>query len=345
MKKKKGGLSRESIFRLFLSLAALLLFLGGFFRHIQYSYILLFTALAVFPYPRSRTGSILKSILCIILLGLCWYADEKNFLPFYTEEDPITISFIDVGQGDATLIEFPDGKVMLVDCGPLENADNTVQFLKEKNITVIDWLFLTHPHADHVGGIRRITGEFTVKNICEPSFPSELTADNYYFGLIRKLADQHAINLQTSKEDSIICENANLYVKMVSPTETLQHDDLNQYSGMVLLQYGEIRFLITGDAGWPAEYAVLDTGKDLSATVLRAGHHGSYDSCAGPFLDAVDADYAVISVGAENEFQLPNANLVRRLEEHGMRVYRTDLNGTITFSADTHRILSIQTEK
>ncbi len=345
MRKKKGGLSRESIFRLFLSLAALLLFLGGFFRHIQYSYILLFTALAVFPYPRSRTGSILKSVLCVILLGFCWYADEKNLLPFYTDEDPITVSFIDVGQGDATLIEFPDGKVMLVDCGPLENADRTIQFLKEKNITVIDWLFLTHPHADHVGGVRRVTGEFTVRNICEPSFPPELISDNYYYGLIQKLADQHAINLQAAKEDSNICENANLYVKMVSPPETLQHDDLNQYSGIVLIEYGDIRFLITGDAGWPAEYAVLDTGKDLSATVLRAGHHGSYDSCAGPFLDAVDADYAVISVGAGNEFQLPNANLVRRLEEHGMRVYRTDLNGTITFTADMHRILSIQTEK
>ncbi|MBQ1319875.1 MAG: MBL fold metallo-hydrolase [Solobacterium sp.] len=345
MKKKKGGLSRESVFRLFLALAALLLFLGGFFRHIQYSYILLFTALAVFPYPRSRTGSILKSVLCVILLGLCWYADEKNLLPVYTDEDPITVSFIDVGQGDAALIEFPDGKVMLVDCGPLENVDQTVQFLKEKNITVIDWLFLTHPHADHVGGVRRVTGEFMVRNIVEPSFLPELISDNYYYGLIQKLADQHAINLQVTKEDSIICENANLYVKMVSPPETLQHDDLNQYSGIVLIEYGDIRFLITGDAGWPAEYAVLDTGKDLSATVLRAGHHGSYDSCAGPFLDAVNADYAVISVGAGNEFQLPNANLIKRLEEHGMRVYRTDLNGTITFTADTHRILSIQTEK
>ena len=345
MRKKKGGLSPEIVFRLLLSLAALCLFIGGFFRHIQYSYIMLFTALAVFPYPRSRTGSVLKSILCIALLAFCWYADEKNLLPFYSDEDPITFSFMDVGQGDATLIEFPDGKVMLVDCGPPENADNTVQFLKDKNVTVIDWLFLTHPHSDHVGGVRRVTGEFTVRNICEPQFPAELVTDNYYYDLIGKIAAEKAINLQITEEDGIICENANLCVKMISPSNTLEHDDLNQYSGMVSVQYGDIAFLITGDAGWPAEYAVLDTGKDISATVLRAGHHGSYDSCADPFLNAVNADYAVISVGAGNDYQLPNENLIKRLEEHGMRVYRTDLNGTITFTADTHRILSIQTEK
>ncbi|MBR2596650.1 MAG: hypothetical protein IKE06_10055, partial [Solobacterium sp.] len=97
MRKKKEGLSPEIVFRLLLSMAALCLFIGGFFRHIQYSYIMLFTALAVFPYPRSRTGSVLKSILCIALLAFCWYADEKNLLPFYSDEDPITVSFMDVG--------------------------------------------------------------------------------------------------------------------------------------------------------------------------------------------------------------------------------------------------------
>lgn len=236
-----------------------------------------------------------------------------------------SIHFIDVGQADAALVEC-DGHFMLIDGG--NKADSNVMYtvLKNADVDHLDIVVGTHAHEDHIGGIpgafNYATAELTLCPVT--SYDSEAFDD------FKRYAQSRGGGLTIpSVGDEYTLGNATVAILGVN-----SGSEPNDTSIILMIRYGETSFLFTGDAEREAEQAVLSTGADLSATVLKVGHHGSDTSTTYPFLREIMPVYAVISVGEDNSYGHPTDNTLSRLRDADVQVYRTDLHGDIYLTSD-----------
>lgn len=232
------------------------------------------------------------------------------------------VRFIDIGQGDATLIEAGEDDI-LVDGGP--PGANLLDYLAKQHLPDIDLLVLTHPHSDHYGGLENVLAGYDVHQVWtngEPGPPAWETA----------AAGEGAPVLAVRRGQSVTFGNVTLTV--LHPAEPLVGDD-NTDSVVLRLSCGSVSVLLTGDANRDSEESMLgDPSVMLDSDVLKVGHHGSATSTTNAFLDAVTAADAVISVGAGNSYHHPTPSLLGRLAAHGIPVYRTDLAGTVVLTSD-----------
>jgi competence protein ComEC len=245
----------------------------------------------------------------------------------------LRVTFIDVGQGDSIWLSTPDGWDILVDGGREGQGPALVSYLQSQGVADIEVLILTHPHADHVGGLVAVLESLEVDQAltnCYP-YPTDVYQD------FQDLLLSKAIPTSCVRDGDTFAWGS--YVSAVAwhPPEPLMSgtaSDVNNNSTVLLVSYGAIDFLFTGDIQAEAEAAILASDPNLDAEILKVAHHGSNTSSTTPFLTAVGPDLAVISVGAGNRFGLPSAEALQRLRDTGATLYRTDFHGTILVETD-----------
>lgn len=255
----------------------------------------------------------------------------------------LVIRYLDVGQTDSILIQLPNSKNMLIDAG----NNMTTQYLEEYGITTIDYMVMTHPHADHISGMPEIIENFTVKNAYMPLIDSSDLPTTKVFTRFLKAVEDHNVNLReyTSSHTIFVFDDINLKAETLAPNGN-EYDDLNDYSLVVRLQYGNNVFIFSGDAEDKSEKEIMNKydSSYLKADVLQCGHHGSKYSTSSEYLSVIKPTYAVMSVGADNKYGHPTPEVLKRLKKIGAKTYRTDINGTITCISDGNEI-TFETQK
>ncbi len=244
----------------------------------------------------------------------------------------LEVHYIDVGQADAILVEQGD-HAMLIDAGNNADTDLVTSYLPGQGIASLDVLVGTHPHEDHIGSLDAVINQFDIGEIYMP----ELTATTQTF--------EDVITAITNKGMSISSPTVGTQFNLGEAVCTIlgplgsEGDDANTYSIVIKVEYGNNSFLFTGDAETVNESAMIAAGEDLSADVLKVGHHGSSSSSSQAFVDAVNPTYAIISVGpAPNEYGHPTSATLDRLYSNAIQVFRTDLQGTIIATSDGQTI-------
>lgn len=270
----------------------------------------------------------LKRLFSVLLI----FAISFLTIPTMAAENTTTgmkVHFINVGQADSQLIQI-DGKNILIDAG---NNDNLAyNYLKSQGITKLDYVIATHPHADHIGGMATVINNFTVDKFYAPKATTNtVTFEN----MIKALQNKNSkITVPTPGENLVI---GNATLTFLAPNSAT-YEDLNNYSIVCKLKYGNTSFLFAGDAESLSEGEILSKQLDISANVLKVGHHGSSSSTSQTFLNKVNPQYAVISVGVGNDYGHPNADTLTRLNNKGIKTFRTDTQGTIIATSNGQTI-------
>ena len=246
--------------------------------------------------------------------------------PEVGEDSSFAVHFIDVGQADCALVAC-DGVYMLIDGGNAGDSDLVYTYLKEQDVEQLDYLVATHLHEDHIGGLSSAPYAATVGIALAPETDG---TTKVYKNLVKALAAQD-VEL-TVPEIGSEFQLGSARVRVLGPVK--EYSDTNNTSLVLAVDYGQTTFLFTGDMEHDAELDLIESGVDLSATVLKVGHHGSSSSTSYPFLREVMPEYAVISVGEGNSYGHPNKEPLSRLSDEGAIIYRTDLSGTIIAYSD-----------
>lgn len=296
-------------------------------------------------------------MLAAVYAFFCWRSRRWRFagmtalflvvLPFgllSSTPAPLRITYLDVGQGDACLIEFPNGKKMLLDAGDAGFGFSAGSwyiepFLKYRGIRHLDYALISHPHADHMGGFDYLFDKIRVDTL----ILNELVVGSaLYKNLLQKARRYNIILKHWQRGLRRRMGGTALYV--LHPRDADEHvkephgREINDSSIVFKLQYGQTAFLFTGDAELPAEKAMLGFGDFLNSDVLKVGHHGSSTSTGERFLSLVNPRLAVVSVGAKNKFRHPSPENLRRLARKGTRILRTDRLGAIIITSDGREI-------
>ncbi|MBS6860728.1 MAG: MBL fold metallo-hydrolase [Clostridiales bacterium] len=245
----------------------------------------------------------------------------------------LEVYFFDVGQGDSELIRLPGGENILIDAGTSSTEDELVGELRSLGAETLDLVVATHPHADHIGGMAAVIDAFDVRQVVMPRISeSDTPTTKTYENLLQSIADK-GLTITPAEPGDELLSSGGAVLTVLAPNGE-DYGDLNNYSVVLRLTYGEDSFLFTGDAEEASEEEMLSLDWPLTATVLKCGHHGSETSTSPAFLDAVSPQYAVISCGVDNDYGHPDAVTLEKLEAAGAEVFRTDLQGTILASTD-----------
>ena len=289
----------------------------------------------------------LKQFSRVVLILLLGSLNLALVLPEHPLEKPsadrLRVSFIDVGQGDAALIEFPGGETMLIDAGMGSNEYDAgeqivVPFLKRRGIARLDWFVASHPHADHIGGTPSVFRAFEVRELIESGQESPDPSALRYRAAVER--EQCRVRTVRAFDSAMNIAGAAVYVLYPSAyrmsTDSLDRlSNLNNTSVVLKLLYGRVAFLFMGDVEREGEEELCRLfGEFLESDVLKAGHHGSTTSSTPGLLDLVKPKVAVISVGRNNSFHHPSEEIIDRLRSRGAEVLRTDEEGAIIFETD-----------
>jgi len=289
-----------------------------------------------------RNRYILYVVLCVSILIaaalLSVNLRKQSAKPVYTANHAqLSVLFIDVGQADSALITLSSGETMLIDAGETSDATTIAEELDERGIRDIDILVATHPHADHIGGMRSVVEHYDIGSILMP----DMTSQSAVYQNLMKAVDERGIPVA----EAYAGYNFSLgeaECSVVSP-DADANKDMNNESVVIFLDYLDNEFLFTGDMEEWAEGALLDTSYNIDADVLKVAHHGSSTGTSPAFLNAVTPQYAVISCGEGNEYGHPHQATLNELQEAGAEIYRTDRSGDILFLSDG-KTLTVQTE-
>ncbi|MFZ5969237.1 MAG: MBL fold metallo-hydrolase [Bacillota bacterium] len=251
----------------------------------------------------------------------------------------LIVHYIDVWQGDAILIQAPGGKTMLIDAGENEMGEVVLQYIMNQGIEKIDYIIGTHPHSDHIGGLDVVIDSLGVGEVYLP----KVTHTTETFKDVLTSVKNKGLKVKTAKAGIQLDMGAGISAEMLSPNMT-EYKDLNNYSPIMKITYGETSFLFTGDAEKQAEEEVLEKGYNVRSDILKVGHHGSVTSTSDAFLAAVSPRYAVISVGKDNQHGHPHQEILEKLKQAGVQIFRTDEMGSVVVKS-SGKNLTIQGDK
>lgn len=250
---------------------------------------------------------------------------EQQKIPF----SKMKVHYIDVGQADATLIEYSQGDeafAILIDTGDW-NSTEVVSYLQAQNVTDIDIVAVTHPHADHIGQLDKIINTFDVTEVW---MNGETTDSQVFASALAAIEDKNVDYYEPEVGD--VFDIGPLEIAVLHPKSL--SGDTNNNSIAIRLQYGVISFLFTGDAEEDAESEMLRSGANLKADILQVGHHGSKTSTTDRFLTAVKPDVAIYSASVDNQYEHPHIETINRLKKSGALVYGTAIHGTVIVETD-----------
>lgn len=284
-----------------------------------------------------RTFKIFASFLALVfILTACNMNVKTSSEKFQSASNEynakLKIHYIDVGQGDSILVQ-KNYSNMLIDTGTNDSTEKLISYLKKQNIKKIDYLILTHPHEDHIGGADAVIKNFDIGKLYMPKVG---TSTRTFKDVLMAMK-----NKSLKANEPQLMENFKLgdaSCVFYGPIDS-EKKDLNTYSIILKLTYGNTKFLFTGDAQAQNERAMISNGYDLSADVLKLGHHGSRTSTTNEFLDKVNPKYAVVSCGKGNDYGHPHKQTVNKLKSRNIPLYRTDENGTIICTSDGKNII------
>lgn len=244
------------------------------------------------------------------------------------ELDNMRVHYIDVKQGDSTFIEFPNDKTMLIDAGKKEQGSNVVNYIKNLGYNKIDYVVGTHPDADHIGGLATVIESFAIGSIY---MPKKSSTTQTYLNLLKVIKNK-GLTIHTAISGVNIISLDNLKLDIISPTK--EYETSNESSAVIKIVYKNRKFLFMADATTDNE---ADIKADVESDVVKVGHHGSDTSSKEEFVQKTKAKYAVISVG-ENSYHHPYDIIVKRWENIGAEVLRTDKLGSIVISTDGNNL-------
>jgi competence protein ComEC len=243
----------------------------------------------------------------------------------------LEVHFLDIGQGDAIYVRTPSGRDMLIDGGPSRILLPKLAEVMPFHDRSIDVVVETHPDADHIGGLPHLLERYHVGFFLEPGIESKNAIDDELRRLIKERNIEKAIARRGMKID--FGDGTTLEI-LYPDGDVSGLKDTNEASIVAQLRYGSTAVMLTGDASKRIENVLISTGIDLGSDILKAGHHGSRTSSGEGFVKAVSPKYAVISVGRDNRYSHPHKEVVEVFEKSGIRIFRTDLEGTIRFISD-----------
>ncbi len=307
---------------------------------------LLFVTLICFSVEVSKEGSQSKTNSSVSQSNIALSTEEKEETPTSVIEKDVAVSvdekndiekealelkvhFIDVGQGDCTLIE-SKGECMLIDAGPDDVGTKIQKYLMDEGITKIDYFVLTHPDSDHIGSADVVATKFDIGKIYMSSFIKD---NKYYHDMLDAFAYKNLKWAIPKEGDSFELGDAH-----VSIIHSKEYEDPNNSSLCIKVTCGETSFLFAGDAEAAAEEDMVNQNADLSATVYHVSHHGSYTSSTQTFLDHVKPEYAVISCAKDNDYGHPHQETLDKLKTQNIALFRIDQQGGIIAYSDGKEI-------
>lgn len=281
---------------------------------------------------KKQKKQLIEAILVIIITIISIYFNNEKEVQSPTTQnrkteqvintsdaDNLKVHFIDVGQADSILIE-QNNEYMLIDAGNNEDGQLLVNYFNNLGITSFKYVFGTHAHEDHIGGLDDIIENFTIENFYMP----EVITTTKTFEDVLDALEAKQVAFQTPKiNDELTLKDSKIKVLSILNDD----EDLNDTSIVLRLKYGTTSFLFTGDASSTIEKNILN--KEIQSDVLKLGHHGSRYSTSKEFLKKVSPTYAIISVGKNNSYNHPHSEVFKRLNEQNVKIYRTDEQGTI----------------
>ena len=253
-----------------------------------------------------------------------------------TNNDLLKVHYLDVGQGDSIFIELPNNETMLIDAAESYQSENIINYLKNLNYQKIDYVIGTHPHTDHIGGLKDIINTFEIGKIY---MPKVVSTTKTYESLLMAIKDKN-LKINTAKAGTSIIDTDALKINILAPNNST-YTELNNYSAVTKITYGTTKFLFMGDAEKLSENEIKE---NVTADVIKIGHHGSNTSSSIDFIKKVNAKYGIISVGLNNKYNLPKEETITNWENSGTKIYLTSTNGTIRASSDGTNI-KIESEK
>ena len=285
-----------------------------------------------------KVGIVSISLFLILTYGI--------FNLQFSISNSLKVTFIDVGQAECSLIQFPNGKNMLIDGGRLMDdfdagGSIVAPYLWDIGVTKIDYVIGSHPDSDHVGGLLFILNEMPVRNY----FDNGQESIDLIHVKLREIAREKNIPYMALHSGDKIEIDDKVKVEILHPTREISnlksqisnlkergHD--NNFSIVMKITYGNFSVLFTGDIEKEVEEFMIGQGADLKSIILKAPHHGSSSSSTEEFIKAVNPEVAVFSVGYNNPFRHPNKKVLSRYKEARIKIYRTDMDGLIEIESD-----------
>jgi len=273
------------------------------------------------------------ALFFVFVLLICCVPVDVN-TDVVSSENLLVVHFIDVGQGDATLIKTPDGENILIDAGDNSHTDEMIAYLQKQGIQSFTAVIGTHPHEDHIGGLDKVIDKFEIENVYMP----KVVHTTKTFEDVLDSIDRKGLKIK-SAASGIKIPLKNVDAVFLAPVSD-KYEELNNYSGVLRLQYGDNVFLFTGDAEALSEEEMLAAHPSelFRAQVLKVGHHGSKSSTSEAFLSAVLPEYGIISTGEDNSYKHPHEETLDILQQYGVSVLRTDIQGTIIIKSNGEKI-------
>ncbi len=251
----------------------------------------------------------------------------------------LVVHFLDVGQGDSIAIQSPSGTWALIDAGEeAAGRQVVVPYLKGQGVAQLELVVMTHPHADHIGGLLEVVGKLPIRSIIADG---QIHTSATYERLLLAIRDKN-IPFSLARKGQMHDLGGGAVLTVLHP-KALVYDNLNNNGVVTRLDFGAVSLLFTGDVEVPVEQELLHSGAKVASQVLKVGHHGSETSTSAPFVGRVGPAVAVISAGEGNRYGHPAAGVVQRLQSQSVRVYRTDQHGTVVVRTDGKTTLTIAT--
>ncbi|BAB81303.1 TPA: MBL fold metallo-hydrolase [Clostridium perfringens] len=277
-----------------------------------------------------KKKKIISSIIGIIVVLLAGYfgidLTQDSKVP---KDSELMISYMDVGQGDAAYIKV-NGNDILIDAGPRSNSKELLEQLKAKNIDDFELVIATHPHEDHIGGMVDVFKEYEVKAFYSPKITHTTKT---YENLVKAVKDE-GLKTKELKGGMVIDLGEGAKFEVFTPQKS-EYEELNDYSPIMKLSFGDTSYLFTGDAEKLAEEEALAKYKtSLNSDVIKFGHHGSSSSSSNAFIEAVSPKYGIISCAKDNKYGHPHRETLDIIKKYNIKTFRTDTDGEIILTSD-----------
>ena len=291
---------------------------------------------------KTKYKRILRPVIVLVLLILLIFScscdlminNSTNSELSQTTESSLSVHYLDVGQGDSIFIELPNSQTMLIDAGENYHGEGIINYIKNCGYSKIDYLVATHPHSDHIGSMAYIVRNFEIGEIYMPKVS---TTTAIYENLLKSISKK-SLKIKSAAAGMNITAFNDFTADIIAP-EVIDEKNLNNSSIVIKMTFGIESFLFMGDAE-KSEINSITT--DVSADVIKVGHHGSRTSTTDDFLERVQPSIAVISCGIDNDYGHPHESTLKFLNDINCEIYRTDKDKTITVTTDGNT-LNVQT--